>query len=149
MLHVSGGKQIQSWLHTAYRDPIIWMGSLIVLEWLDRCAWKSGNLDIIFMDDNAIPHRSRAVLECLRQNATETHSWPASTDLNPKEHLWDILGHQFDRDPTVKNYVNLLLLCICNGLEYPRPIHENKGGAVLITRCIYRITTLEFPSLIL
>ena len=38
----------------------------------------------VFMDDNTRPHRSRAVIECLRQNAISTLPWP---DLNPLEHL--------------------------------------------------------------
>ena len=30
----------------------------------------------VFMDDNARPNRSRAVIECLRQNAISTIPWP-------------------------------------------------------------------------
>ena len=38
----------------------------------------------IFMDANARPHMSCAVIECLRQNAVSTIPWPAhSVDLDP------------------------------------------------------------------
>ena len=59
----------------------------------------------IFMDDNARPHRARAVVEFLRGNAIETIPWPArSPDINPIEHVWDILGRQVrNRDPFCAN----------------------------------------------
>ena len=42
----------------------------------------------IFMDDNARPHRARAVTAFLQGNAITTIPWPArSPDLNPLEHL--------------------------------------------------------------
>ena len=59
----------------------------------------------LFMDDNARPHRARAVVDHLRINAIDTIPWPAkSLDLNPIEHLWDYLGrHVRARDPPVQN----------------------------------------------
>ena len=63
----------------------------------------------VFVIDNARPHRSRAVIACLRQNASSTLPWPArSPDLNPLEHLWDILGWKIRQiTPSVKTLFEL------------------------------------------
>jgi transposase len=60
---------------------------------------------LVYMDDNARPHRSRAVTAYLQSEAVTSVLWPAmSPDFNPIEHIWDILGHRIQaREPPVQN----------------------------------------------
>jgi transposase len=57
------------------------------------------------MDDNARPHRSRAVTAYLQSEAVTSVPWPAmSPYLNPIEHNWDMLGHRIQAwEPPVQN----------------------------------------------
>ena len=59
----------------------------------------------VYMEDNARPRRSRAVTNYLQSEAVTSVPWPAmSPDLNPIDHIWDMLGHRIQaREPPMQN----------------------------------------------
>ncbi|GFY23193.1 transposable element Tcb1 transposase [Trichonephila clavipes] len=54
----------------------------------------------VFQDDNARPHRARLVENMLEAETIQRMEWTAcSSDLNPIEHVWDILGRRIAARP--------------------------------------------------
>ncbi|GFY08400.1 transposable element Tcb1 transposase [Trichonephila clavipes] len=70
------------------------------------CTFVSGfygiSAEFLFMDDNARPHRANIIDECLQSEDTTRMDWPTYIpDLNPIEHVWDMLGRRIAaRQPT-------------------------------------------------
>ncbi|GFX30360.1 transposable element Tcb1 transposase [Trichonephila clavipes] len=64
-------------------------------------------LGLIFQQDNARPHTTRVVMNCL--TACKTLSWPArSPDLSSIEHVWDMMGRRLHLPGNVNDLARLL-----------------------------------------
>ncbi|GFX12385.1 transposable element Tc3 transposase [Trichonephila clavipes] len=91
----------------------------VVLEQHVRLFRGAMGAEFLFMDDNAHPHRANIVDECLQSEDITRMDWPAySPDLNPIEHVWDMLGQRIvarQFPPTcLSELLRALLIDWCN-----------------------------------
>ncbi|GFV77726.1 DDE_3 domain-containing protein [Trichonephila clavipes] len=79
--------------------------------------------EFLFMDDNARPHNANIVDECLQSEDITRMDWPAySPDLNPIEHVGDMLGQRIEarQPPLPPVYRNFGGHCLMSGVIFPK-----------------------------
>ncbi|GFX60931.1 transposable element Tcb1 transposase [Trichonephila clavipes] len=85
------------------------------------CLFRNAmGAEFLFMDDNARPHHAIIVDECLQSEDITRMDWPAySSDLNPIEHVWDMLGRRIAARHLLP------------------PVYRNFGGHCLVSGVIF------------
>ena len=87
----------------------------------------------ILQDDNARPHRARVVNNFLQQQQVIRMDWPSrSPNLNPVEHLWDVLGRRIRANHPPPPNLNVLFqtlviqIALCSEFWKWEYVHSNE-----------------------
>ena len=91
----------------------------------------------IFQDDNAPAHRARLVNDFLAQQQVYRMAWPAcSPDLNPIEHLWDVIGRRVRSNcPPTNNLAGLFQILQIEWAAIPQATLKTLVGS-MHRRCL-------------
>ncbi|GFV57278.1 transposable element Tcb1 transposase [Trichonephila clavipes] len=94
----------------------------VILEQHVRVFRGGMGTEFLSMDDNARPHRAKIVDECLQMEDITRMDWPAhSPDLNPIEHVCDMLGRRIAaRQPPPTCLPELRRHCLMSGVIFPK-----------------------------
>nr|CAH7749560.1 unnamed protein product [Callosobruchus chinensis] len=81
----------------------------------------------IFMDDNARPHRTRALQQALENRNIARLEWPAlSPDMNPIEHVWDYVSRGiFNRNNPPRSTQELIVAATEEWDNIPQEVIKN------------------------
>ena len=94
-------------------DLVIINGNLNAQGYVDIVLWpvvvpSLEQNHVCLMHDNARPHTTRLTQAFLARHDVNFLPWPAcSTDMNPIEHLWDLLGRKARTNHATNNINDL------------------------------------------
>ncbi|GFY33746.1 transposable element Tcb1 transposase [Trichonephila clavipes] len=94
----------------------------VLLEQHVRLFRGAMGAEFLFTDDNASPHRANIVDECLQLEDITRMDWSVySPDLNPIEHVWDMLGRRIVARQHPLTYLpELRGHCLMSGVIFPK-----------------------------